>query len=952
MSQVWAFHAEPNFCHHPDSADSGCSCPEYDDEGTNECALCEHRVEWHLPPLHLSHDEGRAIKARGDDALERCKNKLKGPDGRAAGDCPCPVFTAAGVGPDCGLCGCKKGWHKWKDQGQAPRPTSPRTPSLTSPSSFGSVATFPNHPQTPPDHTPRAYFGSPPHHSPPAPLAWDQYAGQSASRPGGFQPPKLPSSPNSATSSSSNFQIPPMRPFPTPPPSQSHLPHAHGPVPPDDVEQLSPTTPPTPSPVAGGSSGGSFASASSSSLQISNEEIAQRRLDKGKNVVRDPSPPTLAPLIIPSSPPPPVPPEPTRSRSPLENLGLHSANASRLSIAESVASFSGRRAPEDDNFAPEPVQPIPIPGSTPRAPRREAPPPPPSRHVPPAPVPTRVIVAPAGPASPRPSTLLEQQEPDVGVPVVAPGPGRMVFHEYETKSKNVSLLVSPGVSSGPFKPGQVFHLRVKLGPKVSLANFSSIEVALVGNTFIQGEPPDNHDFLTITKSILPLQENVTAEPGERVFSFVMTLPHELNCECRDDPLPLPASYTHRFFTSRYRFRLTTRKAGRLSMLASAEKSEFIFIVEAPFIEMPSRLPSPPNNQAIDRGIDGPWRTVRLLKLINVTGQMAAIQSSELAYQIIHPPEIPGPPGSTPIPMIHIPYRVSLNLGAQPNPVRAGRELNQLLLDNFASTVRMSLSRRIQIYKSGKGTGNRAPTDLRDLGLVLTVFKDRRGRSYFSTVEGRLVWRFEGQIEVGKGEGRSLANCNTTVGYVLSAKVSKSIGLTHDFAMYAYGVNLELTTANPEPPTNLARTDSSSGSVYSLPSVEPGSPATRPRAFEALTPLPIASGSGIPRGVQLTDGPRPPSIAGSSIYRVPMDERVPTPSESDDGVALGRPSGSSERLPDLLPPPTPIEVAPPEDFGPRRLEFPPDFEDEFPDDHEAAPEYTPWEEEEPEVGVGV
>lgn len=112
-------------------------------------------------------------------------------------------------------------------------------------------------------------------------------------------------------------------------------------------------------------------------------------------------------------------------------------------------------------------------------------------------------------------------------------------------------------------------------------------------------------------------------------------------------------------------------------------------------------------------------------------------------------------------MVHIPYRISLNLGTQllGHP---GQDLNYAVLEKFASTVRLSLSRKIQIYKSGKGSGNARPTDLRDLGMLLVTFKDRRGKSYLKNVDGRTLWRCEGQIEVSKNEARSLTNCNTKV----------------------------------------------------------------------------------------------------------------------------------------------------------------------------------------------
>ena len=123
-----------------------------------------------------------------------------------------------------------------------------------------------------------------------------------------------------------------------------------------------------------------------------------------------------------------------------------------------------------------------------------------------------------------------------------------------------------------------------------------------------------------------------------------------NCTCRDEPLPLPTSYTHHFFASRYRFKLSAKKVGRFN-LGSTEKSasipghdepalihlffrsEFLILVDAPFIEVQDHIPTPSNLST--RGADGPWRTTTNPKLIKVTDQQASIVSSEVGFHLPH-----------------------------------------------------------------------------------------------------------------------------------------------------------------------------------------------------------------------------------------------------------------------------------------------------------------------------
>lgn len=81
------------------------------------------------------------------------------------------------------------------------------------------------------------------------------------------------------------------------------------------------------------------------------------------------------------------------------------------------------------------------------------------------------------------------------------------------------------------------------------------------------EPSDNHDFLVLTSSILPLSSDVREIGlGQRTFAWTMTLPEKQACDCRHphEPFGIPSSYTHQHFRTSYRVELVAKKTGRLA----------------------------------------------------------------------------------------------------------------------------------------------------------------------------------------------------------------------------------------------------------------------------------------------------------------------------------------------------------------------------------------------------
>lgn len=126
-------------------------------------------------------------------------------------------------------------------------------------------------------------------------------------------------------------------------------------------------------------------------------------------------------------------------------------------------------------------------------------------------------------------------------------PDDPIWRDY--RSKNLTLSISPPVDSGRWLPGQVFSFRLVLDPKVSRTSYEKLEVKLVGNSFVYGEPPDNHDFMVQRTSIFPSSSPSVREIGTAGTSFAwqMQLPREQTCDCSLQPHVLPPSYGHANF---------------------------------------------------------------------------------------------------------------------------------------------------------------------------------------------------------------------------------------------------------------------------------------------------------------------------------------------------------------------------------------------------------------------
>lgn len=62
--------------------------------------------------------------------------------------------------------------------------------------------------------------------------------------------------------------------------------------------------------------------------------------------------------------------------------------------------------------------------------------------------------------------------------------GDLGWGDYECRSKNLALSVSPPLHSRGFSPGQIFKLRLTLGPNISLNSYDKINVRLCGESTV------------------------------------------------------------------------------------------------------------------------------------------------------------------------------------------------------------------------------------------------------------------------------------------------------------------------------------------------------------------------------------------------------------------------------------------------------------------------------------
>lgn len=129
-------------------------------------------------------------------------------------------------------------------------------------------------------------------------------------------------------------------------------------------------------------------------------------------------------------------------------------------------------------------------------------------------------------------------------------PIRLPSEEFHSKSRNLTLSLSPRPSSSSISPGQKVSVVVKLSSKVKVRKYTHISLMLLGNTTSEGDPQGlgSHEFLRLSYMIHPTpseEVRVISNSGDPCEWFVeLNLPQYATCSCQPGPLPLPSTGTH------------------------------------------------------------------------------------------------------------------------------------------------------------------------------------------------------------------------------------------------------------------------------------------------------------------------------------------------------------------------------------------------------------------------
>ncbi|ORY89095.1 hypothetical protein BCR35DRAFT_312695 [Leucosporidium creatinivorum] len=423
-----------------------------------------------------------------------------------------------------------------------------------------------------------------------------------------------------------------------------------------------------------------------------------------------------------------------------------------------------------------------------------------------------------------------------------------IWRDY--RSKNLTLSISPPIDRGTWKPGQVFSFRLVLDPKVNRTSYDKLEVRLIGNSFVYGEPPDNHDFMIQRTSIFPASSPSVREIGiaQTSFAWDMQLPKEQTCDCSLQPYLLPPSYGHASFRVEYMVELLGKKEARFGR-DKAEKLKIHFGIAAPpevgppITRTMTGTSTTSSANGIIYGVDGLWKTItqhpQTVPRVGPSGPL--VSAIELAYQAALSPE----PSS-----IRLLYRFTLVLGHL-TPAQQHTIDHSSILQQVSNVMTIAIARKITLTKSG-----RKPKKPFVMPVVRPTQKDHREGSKMEKVGGVVVWRTEGFVEMSKAEAKNLSTCSVSVRFNMRASVPISTGITAPIDIVAHELALDF----PEP----------------LP-IDAASPVAN-----GPPPLP----HGLPHSPALNEGYLEPQRSHS-----PTAIRLP-PSETDGTRFERRPSASS------------------------------------------------------------
>lgn len=131
-------------------------------------------------------------------------------------------------------------------------------------------------------------------------------------------------------------------------------------------------------------------------------------------------------------------------------------------------------------------------------------------------------------------------------------PLRTPSEDFHSKSRYLTLSVSPRPSTSTFSPGQRISVNIRLSNKVKVRKYTSIHLMLVGRTTSDGELQSPagapHDFLRHNYMIYPNPSDevrVMSHSGDLCeWHIELSIPAYANCSCQPGPLPVPSTGTH------------------------------------------------------------------------------------------------------------------------------------------------------------------------------------------------------------------------------------------------------------------------------------------------------------------------------------------------------------------------------------------------------------------------
>ncbi|KNE91451.1 hypothetical protein PSTG_15146 [Puccinia striiformis f. sp. tritici PST-78] len=129
-------------------------------------------------------------------------------------------------------------------------------------------------------------------------------------------------------------------------------------------------------------------------------------------------------------------------------------------------------------------------------------------------------------------------------------PLRLPAEDFHSKSRYLTLSVSPRPTSATFSPGQKISIHVRLSNKVKVRKYTTINLMFLGSNTSEGDMQGSctHDFLRHNYMIHPNPSDdvrtISHSADLCEWHIELTIPGYANCPCQPGPLPLPSTGTH------------------------------------------------------------------------------------------------------------------------------------------------------------------------------------------------------------------------------------------------------------------------------------------------------------------------------------------------------------------------------------------------------------------------